>query len=134
MHFNPILLVQASSIEDAKDKARTFCDCECGDHGYFDYGDIIDDDTKTKFNKPVTEVKDLLPEDEHLATANKLLADAGGFRQAGNVKSAGDYYRRAGKLLSECLCTDYEVFNIDYNDYTRIFEPDWYAVEADLHF
>jgi hypothetical protein len=133
MHFHPILLVQADSLEDAKEIASDFCECECGGHSYFDYGGVVED-KDTEWNKPVNEVRDKLPEDNHIETAQRFLAQAGAELGRKNFGMAGYNCRKAGELFSQCFSTEYPVFNIKYYDYSRVFEEGWYAIEADLHF
>ena len=96
MYFHPILLVQADSLEEAKIKAEDFCDCECGEHSLFDYGGIVPDED-TRWNKPLNEVKDKLPEDRHLEEAEGLLARANVELGQGNHDSAG--------MPSKRICT-----------------------------
>jgi hypothetical protein len=133
MHFHPILLVRAESLEAAKSAARIFCEDECGDHSYFDYGDIVDD-SDTEWNKPLDEVKDKLPKDNHLETARQLLSKANAELERENYDTAGHYFRKAGELYSQCFCTEYPLYNIQHYDYSRASGIDWYAIEADLHF
>jgi hypothetical protein len=133
MHYHPILLVQAESLEEAKLRAEDFCDCECGEHAYFDYGGIVPDD-KTEWNKPLAEVKDKLPMDTHVAEARSFIAKAHEELEKDNLGQAGYFFYKAGQLLQELFCTDCTVFNIERNDYSRdVSGDDWYAVEADLH-
>jgi hypothetical protein len=133
MHFHPVLLVQAESLEDAKSTARCFCEDECGEHSLFDYGDIVPD-AETEWNKPLNEVKDKLPEDNYLEEAERLLLQAHDMLWQKNYNMAGYYYRKAGELYSQCFSTEYPLFNIQYYDYTREYGDGWYAIEADLHF
>ena len=133
MHFHPILLVQAESLEEAKICARDFCECECGDHSLFDYGDIVPDED-TEWNKPFDEVKGRLPKDGHLEEAKRLIAIANERLGQENYVMAGYYFRKAGELYSQCFCTEYPVYNIQYYDYSRDYGEGWYAIEADLHF
>jgi hypothetical protein len=133
LHFHPILLVQADSLEEAKSSARIFCEDECGEHSYFDYGGIVDDED-TEWNKPLNDVKSKLPDVNHLTEAEKLLAKANEALEQNNHDTAGYYYRKAGELYSQCFCTEYPVFNIQYYDYSREDGDDWYAIEANLHY
>ena len=133
MHFHPILLVQAESLEDAKSTARYFCEDECGEHSTFDYGDIVPDE-ETEWNKPLNEVKDKLPEDNYLEEADQLLIRANDYLLQKNYEMAGYYFRKAGELYSQCFSTEYPLFNIQYYDYTRDYGEGWFAIEADLHF
>ena len=132
MHFHPILLVKADSLEDAKSTARYFCEGECGEHSAFDYGDIVPDE-ETEWNKPLNEVKDKLPEDNYLEEAGRMLVQANDHLSQKNYDMAGYYFRKAGELYSQCFCTEYPLYNIQYYDYTREFGEGWYAIEADLH-
>jgi hypothetical protein len=133
MHFHPILLVQADDLEEAKIKAEDFCDTESGEHSYFDYGGIVPD-TETDFNKPLSEVKPILPGDDHIALARNLIAEAEQCMREGNHGHAGYCYRRAGLLLEQLFFVDYPLYNIDRNDYSREYSEGWYAIEADFHF
>jgi len=132
MHFNPILLVHAENLEDAKSSARCFCDNECGEHSYFEYGSIVED-KDTEWNKPVSEVWDKLPPDTHIEDALRFLKMAEGELAEKNYGQAGYYYSQAGDLLNENFCDEYPVFNIQYNDYSRVNEEGWFAIEADIH-
>ena len=132
MHFSPILLVQADSLEEAKKKAENFCDTECGGHSYFDYGGIIPD-TETEWNKPLNEVKDKLPKVNYLEEAERLLLQGNKILSRKNYDTAGYYYRKAGELFSQCFSTEYPIFNIQYYNYSRDYGEGWYAVEADFH-
>jgi hypothetical protein len=133
MHFHPILLVQAESLQEAKEIAESFCECECSDHALFDYGGVVPDE-ESDWNKPLNEVKDKLPKDDHLEEAARLLVKANNELEQGNYGMAGYYYRKAGELYSQCFCTEHPVFNVQYNDYSRNYNEGWYAIEADLHF
>jgi hypothetical protein len=133
MHFHPILLVKADSLEEAKASARCFCDNECGDHSYFDYGGVVED-RDTEWNKPVKTIWDKLPPDTRLEDALSLLKKAGNELAGKNYGQAGYYYGKAGDLLNENFCTEYPVFNIHYYDYSRVNEEGWFAIEADIHF
>ena len=134
MHFRPILLVQAVSIEEAKSTASGFCEAECGEHSFFDYGSIVPD-TETQWNKPLNEVKDKLPKDDHLEEAERLLFQAHDELRKKNYDMAGYYCRKAGELYSQCFSMEHPVFNIQFYDYSRDFNGhDWFAIEADLHF
>jgi hypothetical protein len=133
MHFNPILLVQADSLEDAKDSARDFCERECGEHSFFDFGDIVED-KDTEWNKPLNEVKDKLPENNHLEEAEQFIARANTELEREDFYMAGYYFRKAGELFSECFSTEHKVFNIQYYDYSWDYGEGWFAIEADLHF
>jgi len=133
MHFHPILLVQAESLEDAKSIAQDFCDNECGEHAYFDYGGIVPDN-ETELNKPLNEVKDKLPEDNYIKKAEQLLVEANEKLLQKNYEKAGYLFRIAGELYSQCFSTEYPVFNIQNYDYSRDYGEGWYAIEADLHF
>ena len=133
MHFHPILLVQADSLEEAKDMAIDFCDRECGEHSFFDYGDIVPDN-ETEWNKPLSEVKENLPADDHIEEAKRLLAKANLELGENNYGMAGYYYRDAGKLFSQCFSTKHPVFNIQYHDYSTDYGEGWYAIEVDLRF
>ena len=133
MHFHPILLVQANDLEEAKNKAEHFCDCECGDHSYFDYGGVVPDN-ETEWNKPLNEVKEKLPADDHIEEAKRLVAKASLELEQDNYGMAGYYYRKAGELFSQFFSTKHSVFNIQYHDYSRDYGEGWYAIEADLHF
>ena len=132
MHFHPILLVQAESLEDAKSTARYFCEDECGGHSTFDYGDIVPD-AETEWNKPLNEVKDKLPQDNYLEKAEQLLVQANDYLLQKNYGMAGYYFCLAGELYSQCFSTEYPLFNIQYNDYTLEYGEGLYAIEADLH-
>ena len=133
MHFHPILLVQAINLEEAKNIASDFCDCECGDHSYFDFGDIVPDE-KTEWNKPLNEVKEKLPVEDHIEEARRLLAKASLELEQKNYDIAGYYYCVAGELFSQCFSINHEVYNIQYHNYSRDYGEGWYAIEADLHF
>jgi hypothetical protein len=133
MHFHPILLVQAESLEEAKIIASDFCDNECGEHSYFDYGGIVPDN-ETEWNKPLNEVKDKLPADCHLEEAERLAINANGMLEQKDYSMAGYYYRKAGELLSQCFSTEHPVYNVEFYDYSRDYGEGWYAIEADLHF
>ena len=133
MHFHPILLVQAESLEDAKSIAQDFCDNECGEHAYFDYGGIVSDN-ETEWNKPLNEVKDKLPKDNYIEVAEQLLVEANKKLLQLNYEMAGYYFRKAGELYSQCFSTEYPVFNIQNYDYSQDYGEGWYAIEADLHF
>ena len=133
MHFHPILLVQADDLEEAKIRARDFCEYECSEHSSFDYGDIVPDN-ETEWNKPLLEVKEKLPADGHIEEAKRLLAKANLELEQNNYDTAGYNYRMAGELFSQCFSTEHPVFNIQYNDYSRDYGEGWYAIEADLHF
>jgi hypothetical protein len=133
MHFNPILLVQADSLEEAKTAAEDFCGRECGGCSFFDYGGIVPDE-ETEWNKPLGEVKDKLPEDDHIEEAQRMLAKAGAELEQQNYDMTGYYYRKAGELFYQCFCVEHPVFNIQFYDYSRVLGEDWYAIEADFHF
>jgi hypothetical protein len=133
MHFHPILLVKAENLEEAKIEAQDFCDCECGERSFFDYGGIVPDE-ETEWNKPFNEVKDLLPEDDHIEKAEQFLEKADKELERKNHGWAGYYYRQAGALLSQRFCVEYPLYNIQANNYSRDCDEDWYAIEADLHF
>ena len=132
MHYHPILLVQAENLAEAKITARDFCESQCGGYSCFDYGDIVPDEA-TEWNKPLNEVKDKLPENNHLEEANRLLAKANETLEQKNYKTAGYYYCKAGELFSQCFSTEHPVFNINYCSYSRDCGEGWYAIEADLH-
>jgi hypothetical protein len=132
MHFHPILLIQADSLEEAKSIAKDFCGSECGEHSWFDYGGVAADE-ETAWNKPLAEVWDKLPPARHIEDARCFIAKAGTELDKQNYGMAGYYYHKAGLLLQERFCTESPVFNIQYNDYSRVHEKGWYAVEADLH-
>ena len=132
MHFHPILLVQAESLEEAKIIAEDFCDAECGEHSYFDYGGIMPDG-QTGWNKPFAEVKDKLPADNHRELALQFLAEANGELEKGNKGQAGYYFCIAGSLLQQSFCAEFPVFNVQYNDYSRDCGEGWYVIEADMH-
>lgn len=133
MHFHPILLVQADRLEEAKARAEDFCDGESGEHAWFDYGGIVPD-KNTRFNKPLPEVRELLPPDNHAEEALRFIRQ--GEQELGNknFSRAGHCYRKAGRLLEQAFCTEYPLFNVDFNDYSRDCGEGWYAIEADLHF
>ena len=133
MHFHPILIVKAESLAEAKTKARDFCDNECGDHSYFDYGGIVPDD-ESKWNKPLKEVKDNLPVDDYLEKASHFITVAHRELERNGYDTAGYNFRKAGELYSQCFTTEYPVYNIEYYDYSREHGEGWYAIEADLHF
>jgi hypothetical protein len=132
MHFHLILLVQADSLEEAKSEARCFCDNECGEHSYFDYGGIVDD-KDTEWNKPISEIWDKLPPDTHIEDALQLQRKAENELTKNNYCQAGYFFIKAGNLLNENLCVEYPVFNIQFYDYSRVNAEGWYAIEADLH-
>lgn len=132
MHFHPILLVQADSLEEAKIIAEDFCDNECGDHSYFDYGGIVPDE-QTVWNKPLAEVWEKLPPDSRIEDAKRFIIKAETEMENQNYGMAGHYYHKAGLLFQEAFCTETLVFNVQYNDYSRVNENGWYAIEADLH-
>ncbi|MDR1902479.1 MAG: hypothetical protein LBQ88_09395 [Treponema sp.] len=133
MHFHPVLLVQAESIEDAKRKAEDFVDGETGEHAYFDYGGIVPD-KESEFNKPVCEVRGLLPHEDHLEKAMSFVEKAKEKTEQKEYGMAGFYYKKAGLLLEQSFCTESLVFNIQSDDYRRNPEEDgWYAIEADFH-
>ena len=133
MHFHPILIVKADSLEEAKEIAENFCDCECGEHSYFDYGGVVPDND-TEWNKPLIDIKDKLPKDSRLEDAGILLAKANLELEQENHEMAGYYFCKAGALLAQHFTTEYPVFNIQYYDYSRDYGQGWYAIEADLHF
>ena len=133
MHFHPILLVQAEDIEIAKIIARDFCDCECGERSFFDYGGIVPDE-KTEWNKPFIEVKNKLPADNHIEEAERYLKGATELLEKKYYCNAGYYFMKAGELFSQCFSINYPVFNIQTNDYSRDCGEGWFAIEADLHF
>ena len=133
MHYHPILLVKAENLEDAKSIARDFCDCECGDHSYFDYGGVVPDE-ETEWNKSFDEVKDKLPEDNHIKEALVILAKANNEVKQKNYEKAGYYYGIAGSLFAQSFCVENPIYNIHTYDYSRECGEGWYAVEADLHF
>ena len=133
MHFHPILLVQAGNLEEAKDMANDFCDCECGDYSFFDYGGVVPDN-ETEWNKPLNEVKEKLPVEDHIEEARRLLAKASIELEQKNYDMAGYYFRTTGELFSQFFCTKHPIFNIQYHDYSRDYGEGWYAIEADLHF
>ena len=133
MHFHPILIVKAESLAEAKTKARDFCDNECGDHSYFDYGGIVPDD-ESKWNKPLKEVKDNLPVDDYLEKASHFITVAHRELERNGYDTAGYNFRKAGELYSQCFTIEYPVYNIEYYDYSREYCEGWYAIEADLHF
>jgi len=133
MHFHPILLVLADDLEDAKAIAQDFCDCECGEHSYFDYGGIVPDE-ESEWNKPLNEVKDRLPPENYLEEAALMLAKANAELERKDHVMAGYYFRKAGELYSQCFSTEYPLYNIEYYDYSRDYGEGWYAIEADLHF
>lgn len=132
MHFHPILLVQADNLEDAKAIARDFCDCECGDHSLYDYGSVVPDN-ETEWNKPLIEIKEKLPKDDHLKQADLMLSRANAELKQRNHGMAGYYFNRAGELFSQQFSTEYPIFNIQYYDYNQDYGDGWYAIEADLH-
>jgi len=132
MHFHPILLVQADSLEEAKSSAEYFCENECGDRSYFDYGGIVED-KDTEWNKPISEAWDKLPPDTHIEDALRFLKMAEDELAKKNYGQAGYYYSKAGDLLNENFCTEYPVFNIQHCDYSRVNEEGWFAIEADIH-
>jgi len=134
MPFRPILLVKAGSLEEAKTLAVKFCENECRGDSVFDYWDIVGD-ADTVWNRPLNEVKDKLPEDDHLEKAEKLFYLAHDeLRYKKNYDMAGYYCRKAGELFSQRLSTEYPLFNIQFYDYSRDYGDGWYAIEADLHF
>ena len=133
MHFHPILLVKAESLEEAKSEARNFCENECGGHSVFDYGDIVPDEL-SEWNRPLDEVRDGLPGDDHIEEAEKMLARAKAELGKQNYCGAGYFCRKAGELFSECFSTEHPVFNLLSYDYSRESGDGWYAIEADLHF
>ena len=133
MHFHPILLVKADNLEDAKSMASGFCDCECGDHSIFDYGDIVPDNN-TEWNKPLKEVKEKLPADGHIEEAKRLLAKASLELEKKDYVMAEYFYEKAGELFSQSFCTEHLVYNIQFYDYSQDYGDGWYAIEADLHF
>ena len=133
MHFHPILLVKAGSLDEAKSEAGNFCENECGGHSVFDYGDIVPDEL-SEWNRPLDEARDKLPLDDHIEAAEKLLARAGNELGRKNFNGAGYYCRKAGELFSQCFSTEHPVFNLQSYDYGRESGDGWYAIEADLHF
>jgi hypothetical protein len=134
MHFNPILLVQADSLDEAKHQAEIFCECESGDHSYFDYGSIVPDE-ETEFNKPLSKVKGKLPANNHIEAAMAFIEKADKMLAEKSYGTAGYYYETAGSLLQQHFCTETEVYNIQYYDYSRgSDEETWYAIEADFHY
>ena len=133
MHFHPILLVQAESLEDAKIIARDFCENECIGHSVFDYGDIVSDE-HSEWNRALNEVLDKLPEDDHIEEAKKLLSSAQAELERKNYDGAGYCCRKAGELFSQCFSIEHPVFNLQSYDYSRESGEGWYAIEADLHF
>ena len=133
MHFKPILLVQAESLEEAKIIAGDFCDCECGEHAYFDYGGIVPDN-ETEWNKPLAEVKNKLPHDTSYKDAMEYIIKANEELGKNQRGQAGYYFCKAGELLQEMFCIDTSVYNVQFNDYSRDYGEGWYAIEADLHF
>jgi hypothetical protein len=133
MHFYPILLVQADSLEEAKAKAEDFCGGESGERAWFDYGGVVADNG-TRFNKPFSEVREYLPPDNHAEEALRFICQGEQELRNQRFTQAGCYYRKAGNLLTQAFCTEYPLFNIDYNDYRRDCGEGWYAIEADFHF
>jgi uncharacterized protein YkuJ len=134
MHFNPILLVQADCLEEAKQQVESFCECNSGEHSYFDYGSIVPDE-KTEFNKPLSLVKGKLPVDDHIEAAIAFVKKANKMLAEKSNGTAGYYFEKAGSLLQQHFCAESEVFNIQYYDYSRDFDDDgWYAIETDFHF
>jgi hypothetical protein len=132
MHFHPILLVQADNLEEAKTLSEDFCGRETGEHAYFDYGGIVAD-KDTQWNKPLSEVISLLPPDDHIEKALRFVSQAEEMFKKGDRDMAGHYYKKAGLLFEQSFCTESSVFNIRFNDYSRVFEEGWYAIEADFH-
>jgi len=132
MHFHPILLVQADNLSEAKSAAICFCEDQCGEHSYFDYGSIVDD-KDTEWNKPIKEIWEKLPPDTHIEDAFRFLKMAEDELAKKNYGQAGYYYREAGDLLSENFCTEHPLFNIQFYDYSRFNEEGWFAIEADIH-
>jgi hypothetical protein len=133
MHYHPVLLVQADNLEEAKITAQDFCDNECGEHAYFDYGGIVPDN-ETEWNKPLAEVKDKLPPDTHIKDATEHIAKAEKEMERNQLGQAGYYFCQAGQLLQEMFCVDAPIYNVQYYDYSRDYGEGWYAIEADLHF
>jgi hypothetical protein len=133
MWFSPILLVKAGSLEEAKELAENFCDNECGDHSYFDYGCIVKDEV-TEWNKPIAEVWDKLPPDTHVKDAQRFLKLAEEKMVLKMNEQAGYYYGKAGKLLSEDFCVECPLFNIEYYNYSRENAEGWFVIETDFHF
>jgi hypothetical protein len=133
MHFHPILLIKADNLEEAKIIAEDFCDCETGEHAYFDYGGIVSD-KDTQWNKPLSKIGSLLPPENHIEEALRFISRAEEMFREGNQGMAGHYYKKAGLLLEQAFCTESQVFNIQFNDYRRVFEEGWYAIEADFHY
>ena len=131
MHFNPILLVQADSLEEAKEIAEYFCKTESREHSYFDYGGIVSDE-ETEWNKPLNEVKDKLPKVNYLEKAKLMVRKAEEFLHKENYGMTGYYYGKAGELYSQSFSTEYPIFNIKCYDYSQDYGEGWYAIEADF--
>jgi hypothetical protein len=129
MHFNPILIVQADSLEDAKSQAEDFIECECGETSYFDHGSILPDD-ETEFNKPLSLVKDKIPVDNHVEKAMAFVDKAYKSLTEQSYDSAGYDFEVAGKLLRQLFCTESNVYNIQYYDYSWDYGEGWYAIEG----
>ena len=133
MHFHPILLVKADSLDEAKVIAEHFCDSKCGAYSQFDYGAVIPD-KNTVWNKPLIEVKDKLPKANHIEDANVFLAKARSYLEKMNQETAGYYFIKAGELFCQQFSTEHQVFNIEDHDYNQDYSEGWYAIEADFHF
>jgi len=133
MHFQPILLVQAEDLEEAKRKAENFCENECGEHSFFDYGGVIPDN-ESDWNKPLLEVKDKLPVDTHVQDAKALIEKAHVELDGNDLGQAGYFFYKAGLLLQESFCSEADIYNIESYDYSRNLDVGWYAIEADFHF
>jgi hypothetical protein len=131
MHFYPILLVQADSLEEAKQKARDFCETESGEHSYFEYGGVVE---YSEWNKPLVEVWDKLPAINTIEAVEAFLSRAGREFENEEYSQAGYSYRIAGMLLGELFCTEHPLFNIQYYDYSRDYGDGWYAVETDFRY
>jgi len=133
MHYHCILLVQADSLEEAKEKVEDFCNTDGGEHSYFDFGSIVPD-KETEFNKPLSLVKDKLPVDDHITVAKTLIEEADKMLGKQQYGAAGYNFCTAGSLLQEQFCTESKVFNIQYYDYSREYGEGWYAIEVDFHY
>jgi len=134
LHFNPIILVRAEYLDEAKDKAMDFCERESEDSSSMDFLDIMPDE-KTDFNKPLSLVKDKLPADDYAQVAREFVKKGNLLLEENNDDKAGRCFERAGSLLQQEFCPDTVVFNAETYNYSRKCDGDgWYAIEVIIDF
>jgi hypothetical protein len=131
MYFYPILLVKADSVEDAKTLAEDFC--KTREHERLNFLGIVED-AHTTWNRPLLEVFSALPPDNHVEAALKFLSLAEEKLKERKHGSANYYCKKAGLLLEQSFGIENLVFNIRFNDYSRVFEDGWFAIEAEFRF